>query len=75
MTFRFAFTRLLFSVVNTRLNSAFLLPFCYFHSDAPFVSAYRSGLKFGFFWHAFQTAKRCISCKNFLYESCSKISD
>lgn len=31
-------------------------------------------LSFGFSWHAFQTAKRYVSCENFLYESCSKIS-
>ena len=25
-------------------------------------------------WHAFLTAKRCVSCEKFLYESCTKIS-
>ena len=41
----------------------------------PFVSNVRSGWKFGYSWHTFQTAKRCVSCRNFLYKSCSKISN
>ena len=40
-----------------------------------FVSLEKCGLNFGLKLHIFQTTKHCVSCENFLYESCSKISD
>ena len=39
---------------------------------ALFFSPTKLRLNFGYSWHAFQTAKRCVSCENFLHESCSK---
>ena len=42
------------------------------HSEAPFGSTVSQLLLLTFHAHAFQTAKRCVFCKKFLYESCLK---